>query len=81
MVVDFAEDYAQLREVCLLVGFVQILPQRIGKRAFPFSDGCAQIFERVHAELKVDGRPVGKELPLCGNNARNAVGGCIFHIF
>ena len=79
MVVDFAQHDAQFGQVGLLVRFVKVLPQGIGKRTFPLFDGIAQNFERVDAEAQIECRSLGKELPLCGNYVRNSVGRCIGH--
>ena len=81
VVVYLAEYDAQLGHISLLIGFVQVLPQRLGERLFPLADCFTQCFERVPAELQVYRRSVGKELPLCGNHARNSVGRCVLHIF
>ena len=57
MVFDLAENDAYLGEICLLVGFVEILPQCRGKGLLELLDSRLKRLERSDAVGDVQGLP------------------------
>lgn len=60
MIVDFAENNADFGQVRLLVGFVQIAPQSLGERLFPFVQSLFQAAQRKASHRDVERSPLRK---------------------